>query len=112
MRGPLIFARAWQPSGGDTFLCLRACGEAGGDLARPARAVGSITEQLNNPATDAQLQNLEDGLKAQCSDAHVDIISAHDEFGHFQRQPAQVRFDSRGNFEKNCQGNSFYYDRR
>jgi hypothetical protein len=62
--------------------------------------------------TDAQLQNSEVGLKAQCSHAYAEIVSAFDEFGYFRRQPAQVTFDSKENFEKNYQGNWFYYDRR
>ena len=84
--------------------------------------------ELNNPAiwrirsdwrgidvffhTDAQLQGLDGRLKAQCSDAYAELISAYDEFGYFKRQPAQVAFCSKENFDKQYNGNWFYYDRR
>lgn len=90
--------------------------------------LAQLQSKLNNPAiwkiradfggigvffyTDAQLQNLADGLMTQCFDALAEIMSAYDEFGYFQRQPAQVTFDSKENFDKNFEGNWFYYDRR
>lgn len=94
---------------------------------RPEQLV-QMQSKLNNPAiwkiradfggigvffyTDAQLQILADGLTTQCSDALAEIMSAYDEFGYFRRQPGQVTFDSKENFEKNYQGNWFNYDRR
>lgn len=89
--------------------------------------LAQLQRELNNPAiwkirsdfrgmcvffhTDAQLQGLEDSFKAQYSNAFAKIVSAYDEFGYFLRQPAQVTFDSKENFENNYQGNWFFYDR-
>jgi hypothetical protein len=62
--------------------------------------------------TDVQLKRLEDELKTKCSNAFARIMNAYDEFGYFRKQPAQVTFDSKENFEKSYEGNWFYYDRR
>jgi len=62
--------------------------------------------------TDAQLKNLGEDLKAKWSNAYAEMISAHDDFGYFRREPAQVIFDSKENFEREYQGNWFNYDRR
>jgi len=90
--------------------------------------LAQLQSKMNNPAiwqirgdfggigvffyTDAQLKSLQRDLKAECSDAYAEIISVYDEFGYFQRKPAQVTFDSKENFDKNYHGNWFYYDRR
>jgi hypothetical protein len=90
--------------------------------------LAQLQSKMNNPAiwqirgdwggigvffyTNAQLKNLQDGLKAECADAYAEIISEYDEFGYFQRKPAQVTFESKENFDKNYHGNWFYYDRR
>lgn len=94
---------------------------------RPEQLV-QLQSKLNNPAiwriradfdgigiffhTDAQLQKLEDELTTQCSDALADIMSAYDEFGYFRRRPARVTFSSKETFDRDYQGNWFYYDRR
>lgn len=90
--------------------------------------LAQLQNKMNNPAiwqirgdfggisvffyTDAQLKDLQDSLRAECSDAYAEIIKVHDEFGYFQRNPAHVTFESKENFEKTYQGNWFYYDRR
>jgi hypothetical protein len=80
---------------------------ANDDLWQISRLFNSVTFLF---FTDAQAAEYEsEGLKAPYSERFLRLVEPHDEFGYIKKRGISVRFDSKENFDKNYQGNWFYY---
>lgn len=51
------------------------------------------------------------GKRREYSDLYSELVATYDEFGYLRRSEYEVKFDSKENFDKNYQGNWFYYYR-
>jgi hypothetical protein len=79
------------------------------DLWEISRRFGSVTFFF---FTDAQRRRYEaEGKRAEYARFYFDLLNPHDEFGHLDEKEYTVAFDSKENFDKNYEGNWFYYYR-
>lgn len=60
--------------------------------------------------TDEQLQNCKAiGLEDKLINAYLQLIKKHDEFGYLGAHSVSLRFDSKESFDRNYNGNWYYY---
>lgn len=60
--------------------------------------------------TDEQVKKYKDSaIQAAWTDKYFDLLKRYDEFNYLDRETFSIHFDSKENFDKNYQGNWYYY---
>lgn len=90
------------------------------------RSIARLKNELNHPDlweisrgfstttffvyTDDQVRQYENSeVRRYWADKYFDLLEPHNEFGYFKRDTFNIYIDSKENFDKNYQGNWYYY---